>query len=716
MSVTRRHDQGAAAAAPRVPQTLPSPAELAASRLRMLELLVDNAPDAIHATDPEGRYLPYNREAVRLAGVGAGDVIGRDDREFFSPAQAEVLRADDAKVMAQAAPRRFEQAHDTPDGPMVFTGVSGPLHGERGQVVGSFGISRCISDRLAIDAQLRAGGRRYRDLFQASPHPMWVYGIVRLRFLAVNDAAVRDYGFTREEFLGMTIIVIRTLPEQARLLTDIGRAGAARGLAGPEQWVHQRRDGRAIDVAIRSNDLLFEGRPARLVTAHDITQRLRAAQDLRFSELRYRLAAAHGQVWDWDIGSGHGDLPAAFWGLFLGCEAPKEGALAAQVVALMHPVDLAGLRLALTEHRARRQPCEYRFRLRDADGQWRWFHFTGQAVWDAAGRATYMAGTVSDISERRCAKRALAEAYNRGVFDQFADGVLLIADDDRLLDANAQACTMLGYRRDELLLLQLSALLPAADRGRLARARVSSLKTNPQLRKWIHQRKDGSRFPAEVSLRRLDDRRTIAVLRDITARHAAEQAVLACQEELTALTRRLLTQETVTAQRLAQGLHDQLGQTLTAARLHLQAALMAQRTALPSTLDGPCRQAIGRLKQASRELRQVPIDLPPPVLEDHGLVPALRAEIAQAIGNARQHVGASPNVVTLQGAEDRLMLQVRDDGRGIVERHLRGRTGHLGILGMRERAAAIRAPFVIERLPSPERGTRAALHWPAPPT
>jgi len=83
-------------------------------------------------------------------------------------------------------------------------------------------------------------------LFDASPLPMWVYDAETLRFLAVNDAAIRHYGYSREEFLAMTLKDIRPPAEVPRMLADVAEAGSPR----PGTWQHRRRDGSIIDVEI----------------------------------------------------------------------------------------------------------------------------------------------------------------------------------------------------------------------------------------------------------------------------------------------------------------------------------------------------------------------------------------------------------------------------------------------------------------------------------
>src|SRR5688572_23630313 len=120
------------------------------------------------------------------------------------------------------------------------------------------------------------GDAGYRMLFEASPVPTWVYDAETLRFLAVNDAAVRHYGWSREEFLSMAITEIRPADEVQSLLQSL--RGGSIGSPERELWRHRRRDGSVIDVEISAGRIVFEGRPAALVVSRDVTER-RAMED-----------------------------------------------------------------------------------------------------------------------------------------------------------------------------------------------------------------------------------------------------------------------------------------------------------------------------------------------------------------------------------------------------------------------------------------------------
>jgi PAS domain S-box-containing protein len=125
-----------------------------------------------------------------------------------------------------------------------------------------------VEDRAKAEAHsaLIESERRYRNLFEVNPQAMWVFDLETLRFLTVNNAAIRSYGFSRDEFLAMTVKDIRPPEDMPALLKDIAMViPEDRGYRPRGQWRHLRKDGSLIYAEVSANDIDFEGRPARLV-------------------------------------------------------------------------------------------------------------------------------------------------------------------------------------------------------------------------------------------------------------------------------------------------------------------------------------------------------------------------------------------------------------------------------------------------------------------
>ncbi|MDD1610616.1 MAG: PAS domain S-box protein [Methylococcaceae bacterium] len=121
--------------------------------------------------------------------------------------------------------------------------------------------------------------------------------------------------------------------------------------------------------------------------------------------------------------------------------------------------------------------------------------------------------------------RVTAETCYRQLFEQSVDGVLMLNREHRLIDANTAALQLLGYTREELLKLRLPDILAKHERPRMDAAVNKMMAGTPHLEEWVHVRKDGTEFPAEVSTSRLDEWNYFGIFRDLTEQKKAEQRI-----------------------------------------------------------------------------------------------------------------------------------------------------------------------------------------------
>ncbi len=170
-------------------------------------------------------------------------------------------------------------------GELRYLSVSGePLFDDQGKFKGYHGVGKDITERARDQKALEDSEARYRALFDVHPHPMWVVDAQTLGFLAVNSAAVRLYGYSKDEFLGLTADQIR--PEED--VDDLRKAFDDPGNYRQRVWRHRKKDGGIIPVRVTSFNLDFDGRRARLGVIEDLTERVMAEERAQQSERRYR--------------------------------------------------------------------------------------------------------------------------------------------------------------------------------------------------------------------------------------------------------------------------------------------------------------------------------------------------------------------------------------------------------------------------------------------
>ena len=249
--------------------------------------------------------------------------------------------------------------------------------------------------------------RRFGEMFSANPHPIWVYSLKTLRFLDVNAAAVATYGWSRAEFLAMTLADIRPAAEVQRLLDELARPARGEGInAG--LWKHRTKDGAILDMEITSHPVKYGERGARMVFAHDVTERRRAERALRESEARYRALTRLSSDWYWEQDADY---------RFVATEGMTDAR--AGITAAVHlgkrRWELPGTEIVdqtWDEHRAvlaARQPFrDLLLRRTDSGSATHYVEISGEPVFDEQGRFTGYRGIANEVTERKRAEARIA--------------------------------------------------------------------------------------------------------------------------------------------------------------------------------------------------------------------------------------------------------------------------------------------------------------------
>ncbi len=249
----------------------------------LLAAIADASPDAIFAKDLAGRYLFTNREAAALVGLEPAAVLGRDDRAFFPPAQAERIMAHERRLAAERTTTTLEERLDTARGSRLFLATRGPLLDGEGRVRGTFGVSRDVTERAHLEDQLRM----LSAAVEQSPESIIITDL-EARIEYVNDAFLATTGFTREEAIGKNPRVLQSGKTAPETYADLWRALTA-GRAWKGEFLNRRKDGSEyVEFATISPLTDPDGTVRRyLAVKEDITEKKRLGQEL--NEYRYHL-------------------------------------------------------------------------------------------------------------------------------------------------------------------------------------------------------------------------------------------------------------------------------------------------------------------------------------------------------------------------------------------------------------------------------------------
>ena len=253
---------------------------------------------------------------------------------------------------------------------------------------------------------------QYRVLFEVNPTPMMIYDVVTLRFLEVNAAAIAEYGYSREEFLGLRVRDIRP-PEDVRQFLQMLRQVDGAGFRG--RWRHLRKDGSLIFVLLHSTPITFNQRAARMVVAADVTQQQQADEQVRQSEANLALAQRVARMGSWEVDLTNRENRAQHpprWSdetfRIFGVDATTK-VTHESFFHLLHPDERQLARDAFVQQLRTGAPYRIDHRIIRPDGSERIVHVQSDAVRDGLGRLVKMAGTVQDLTEQREAERLLRQ-------------------------------------------------------------------------------------------------------------------------------------------------------------------------------------------------------------------------------------------------------------------------------------------------------------------
>ncbi|HXV86900.1 MAG TPA: EAL domain-containing protein, partial [Gemmatimonadales bacterium] len=384
--------------------------------LSLVRTTLESTADGILVVARDGRVATFNRKFVDMWGVPDVVMEGRQGRrvlefvvdqvrepEAFRQRVRELFEDPDTEsldIVELADGRRFERYSQ----PQRIAGRS----------VGRVWSFRDVTQRHQAEEALRVSEEKFARAFRSSPDLLTLSTLEDGRFVDVNDTFVRSTGYARSEVLGRPVtefgLWVR-LEDRERMVQQLKERGAVRNLELP----FRIRSGE-IRVALLSADIIeVNGERCILTVSNDVTERKDAERALRESEERYALAAigANDGLWDWDLKANE-IFYSRRWKEMLGHADPEIGSSPDEWFSRVHRADLERVRAALSTHLdGHSGHFESEYRMLCKDGTFRWMLSRGVAVRDATGTSYRMAGSQTDVTNRKVAEeRLLHEAIH----------------------------------------------------------------------------------------------------------------------------------------------------------------------------------------------------------------------------------------------------------------------------------------------------------------
>lgn len=496
-----------------------------------LQLERDISPVAILVFDADQRITYANVQAEKLTGRPRSELVGR----IYKPSiwgttdyEGHPIPDDYPSLKKILETRQsifgVQQALEV-DGKRVFLAINiAPIFTGLGEYTGAIVTFTDVTEAKTQEKSLIENKERFELLFNNNPLPMWVVDIETLKFLEVNDAAIVNYGYSRSEFLVMSMADIRPAEDVSGLAKAIQTPRA--NLQNLGEWRYILKNGQIIDVDITSHHIDYDGHRAILLVAQDITERKQTERALRESEASLKRAQAIARLgdWTWDTQTNLVRWSDEMFHVFGLDRATFTGDLDEIIEAAIHPDDRAIVSKANEAVVNEQKPGVLEYRVVWPDGSIHFVRATaGESVTDSHGNILQLSGVVQDITERKHAEKALAESDSRYrmLIEQASESIFIMDGQDRYIEANPAACNLLGYTREELLSMRLHDVVKIPKSAPLRYQEVLEGKTLFRERELI--RKDGSTVLVEFSTKMLPDGNVQTIGRDITERRRAEE-------------------------------------------------------------------------------------------------------------------------------------------------------------------------------------------------
>lgn len=432
-----------------------------AQRDERYRAIVESAQDGVIVIDTESRIQEFNPAAERIFGFRKEEAIGQALEELIVLPEHRALHRQGLQRSLAAASgemtgRRMEVPARRADGEIVRVELS--ISRNPGQPVTFTSFIRDITEQhraagalAASESALRESEQQHRVLLDRIPDPLFVYDRETLRYLAVNDAAIATYGYSRDEFLSMTVKDIRDPAEIPALLEML--ATVPGGYQNRGQWRHLKRDGTPIDVEITAHDLTFDNRSACVVLARDVTQRKRVEAELLRNREQLRVASRLSRVGAWRVEipsmtiSWSEEMHAIF-------EVDPENEISlAEAFDFYEPQSREVIGEAFEACCREGQGFDSELLIMTAKGNPRWVRAIGEAVRDRNGDIRSVQGACQDISESRRTQARILELSTRlsDTLEKISDALITLDPEWNFTFINRKAEQLLHRDHQELL-------------------------------------------------------------------------------------------------------------------------------------------------------------------------------------------------------------------------------------------------------------------------
>lgn len=365
--------------------------------------IIDNAANYIYVSPTVEQVLGYKTE--EFINKNAFDFIHQNDRELILN---QFIKLKTIKKINLPPYRFINKAGDYRWIETTLTNLIDDL-----AVGGIVANSRDITGRIQSQIDLKKSEEKYKDLFEANPAPMFIWDFATLKIIDCNEETLLQYGYTRDEFLRLTIKDIRPV-EDISLIEHDTQSEEVYTLNHKKVWRHQKKSGELMYVDITGHLFDYEGKRAVLIMAIDITGKFKAEEELRVSENMLAEAQRLAKMgsWNFDFRTDRLTWSDELYNVF-GTDKLQFLETHQSFVDLVDP-EYRDSVVATSKHtQLTGNPFNIIYGITTSAGEKRIIEEYGYGERDADGNVIRLFGTAQDVTERKETEKKIIEANER---------------------------------------------------------------------------------------------------------------------------------------------------------------------------------------------------------------------------------------------------------------------------------------------------------------
>ncbi|MBB6004419.1 PAS domain S-box protein [Arcicella rosea] len=371
-----------------------------------LHKIMQSSLDMICTIDIEGRFVQVSEASYKILGYKPEELIGKKFINYVLPDDRRITIARENQIKSGIGTTNFQNRYIHKEGkevPITWSSTWDEVD-ER-----YYCVAKDATEKKNNELALTKSVEQYKYLFENNPAPMFIWDFKTLEIVDCNEVAHNKYGYTREEFLRLSILDLRPKSEIPEVF-ELAHSEENYEKLHKKLRIHQKKNGEIIKIEGLGHLMDYQGRRVVLVQINDVTEKEKVLQELRDNEIKLRTATNIAKLGYWQVNIQEKNLywsdeVYVIWGLskqsfnldyesFLLTLQEKDR----ENYIMQHAISFEG-----------GKDIDIEFRIILPDGSFKWIHEIGKLIYDENEQSFFLEGTVQDVTEQKNSQIVLKE-------------------------------------------------------------------------------------------------------------------------------------------------------------------------------------------------------------------------------------------------------------------------------------------------------------------